>query len=78
MIACKIPIIHERSNIIQIPKNLLTTKISNVSNSTNYSLNQSCFDPTKSSPPNKFMINLHMRYNNYTSLGINDDNRERA
>ena len=51
MIACNI--IHERSNIIQIPKNLLTTKISNV---TNYSLNQSCFDPTKSSPPNKFMI----------------------
>ena len=77
MIASKNHMIHEGSNIIQIPKNLLTSKASNVCNSTNYSLKQSCFDPTKSSP-NKFMINLYMRYNNYTSLGINDDNRERA
>ena len=76
MIASKTHNIYERSNIIQIPKNLFTTKPNNSHN--NYSLNHNCFDPVKSSPPNKFMINLHMRYNIYKSLGIKDDNRERA
>jgi hypothetical protein len=28
-----------------------------------YSLKQNFFDPTKSSPPNDFMIKLHMRMN---------------
>jgi hypothetical protein len=30
-----------------------------------YSLKQNCFDPSKSSPPNEFMIKLHMRMNLY-------------
>ena len=30
-----------------------------------YSLKQNFFDPSKSSPPNEFMIKLHMRMNRY-------------
>ena len=30
-----------------------------------YSLKQNFFDPSKSSPPNEFMIKLHMRMNKY-------------
>jgi hypothetical protein len=42
-----------------------------------YSLKENKFDPIKFSPPQNFMIKLHMRMNNYASvsLGINDINR---
>jgi hypothetical protein len=30
-----------------------------------YSLKQNFFDPSKSSPPNEFMLKLHMRINLY-------------
>jgi hypothetical protein len=30
-----------------------------------FDLKQNCFDPTKFSPPNQFMIKLYMRMNNY-------------
>ena len=57
-------IIHERSNIIPIKQNL-----SSPPNSPNakgeYSLKQNFFDPSKSSPPNEFMLKLHMRMNMY-------------
>jgi hypothetical protein len=39
-----------------------------------YSLKQNFFDPTKSSPPNEFMLKLHLRMSVYDSL-INADNR---
>ena len=30
-----------------------------------FDLKQNCFDPTKFSPPNEFMLKLYMRMNNY-------------
>jgi hypothetical protein len=57
-------VIHERSSIIPINKNLTTyMKIDN--KISEYSLKQNFFDPSKSSPPNDFMIKLHMRMNKY-------------
>jgi len=59
-------IIDERTKWIPIQKNLVT--YSSTSNAVNksYSLKQNFFDPTKSSPPNEFMIKLHMRISNMT------------
>ena len=34
-------------------------------NTTEYSLNENLFDPSKSSPSNEFMIKLYMRINKY-------------
>lgn len=63
-------IIHERSNRIAIPKNLSTT----MKGFSEYSLKQNFFDPSKSSPPNEFMIKLHMRMSIYNhSSEIKDD-----
>ena len=39
-----------------------------------YSLKQNFFDPSKCSPPNEFMIKLHMRIHKYHHN--NDDNLE--
>ena len=45
-----------------------------------YSLKQNVFDPTKSSPPNDFMLKLQIRMKSYnssdnlSSFQINDDN----
>lgn len=33
-----------------------------------YSLKQNLFDPSKASPPNSFMLNLHMRMLRYNML----------
>ena len=56
--------IRERSLPIPIKQNLPTTmKINSLKGE--YSLKQNFFDPTKSSPPNEFMIKLHMRMNKY-------------
>ncbi len=38
-----------------------------------YSLKQNIFDPSKSSPPNEFMIKLHMRMNKYHERMIEDN-----
>ena len=59
-------VIDERTKWIPIQKNLVT--YSSTSNAVNksYSLKQNFFDPTKSSPPNEFMIKLHMRMSNMT------------
>jgi hypothetical protein len=61
-------IIHEKSNIIPINKNLFT-KINNYNLKKEYSLTQHIFDPANSSPPNDFMIKLCMRITKY-----NEDN----
>ena len=57
-------VIRERSEPIPIKKNLTTSMMLN-SPKGEYSLKQNFFDPTKSSPPNDFMIKLHMRMNKY-------------
>jgi len=65
--------IYERSSIIPIspssPKN-----IENAS-APEYSLNENVFDPSKSSPPNEFLIKLQIRMNIYNSF-INDEIRK--
>jgi len=57
-------VIRERSESIPIKQNLTTTMKIN-SPKGEYSLKQNFFDPSKSSPPNDFMIKLHMRMNKY-------------
>jgi hypothetical protein len=58
-------VIHERSNIISIKQILSTPMKINSPSKGEYSLKQNFFDPSKSSPPNEFMIKLHMRMNRY-------------
>jgi hypothetical protein len=56
--------IHERSNPLPINKNLSTImKVNSYKNE--YSLKKNFFDPTKNSPPNEFMIKLHLRMDKY-------------
>jgi hypothetical protein len=57
-------VIRERSEPILIKQNLTTPMRIN-SPKGEYSLKQNFFDPSKSSPPNEFMIKLHMRMNKY-------------
>jgi len=57
-------VIFERSESIPIKQNL-STSIKINSPKGEYSLKQNFFDPSKSSPPNEFMIKLHMRINKY-------------
>lgn len=64
MIATNQYVIRERSLPIPIKQNCPTTMKIN-SPKGEYSLKQNFFDPTKSSPPNEFMIKLHMRMNKY-------------
>jgi hypothetical protein len=45
------------------PKN-----IQNTNNFKEYSLKQNFFDPSKSSPPNEFMMKLHMRMSVYNNV----------
>jgi len=66
MQTCKSSIIHERSEKIQIKKNL-STSMQIESPKGEYSLKQNFFDPSKSSPPNDFMNKLEMRMNVYNA-----------
>jgi len=64
-------VIHERSHNIPIKQ-----KLNNVNNIGEYSLKENFFDPSKSSPPNDFMIKLQMRLSSYNSnCNIMVDNR---
>ena len=64
--------IYERSKIIPIQQHSPTNK--KVSFRENeYSLNNSFFDPSKSSPPNEFILKLQLRMNQYNSFN-NVDN----
>ncbi len=56
-------VIRERSNIIPIKQNLSTSM--KINSFKEYSLKQNFFDPSKSSPPNEFMLKLHIRLNNF-------------
>ena len=72
MNSLKQKIIYERSKIIPIPQHSPTNK--KVSFRENeYSLNNSFFDPSKSSPPNDFLLKLKLRMNQYDSFN-NVDN----
>jgi hypothetical protein len=71
-------VIQERSTYIPIKQNLSTT-LKVQSPKGEYSLKQHFFDPTKSSPPNEFMIKLQKRmsvYDTFLYSDINDDSRE--
>jgi hypothetical protein len=57
--------IQERSLIIPIPKNLTSQMKTQQYKSDEYSLKQNFFDPTKSSPPNNFMLKLYERMSVY-------------
>ena len=57
-------IIHEKGIRIPIKQNLFTSMKEN-SPKGEYSLKQNFFDPTKSSPPNEFMIKLQMRLSKF-------------
>lgn len=95
MLGCKVRIIHERSDIIPISNNIpipIPTKKSvnkkfyqngNMNNSVDiYDLKKNFFDPSKSSPPNDFMIKLHQRMRIYETfsetLETNNFNRDKA
>jgi hypothetical protein len=71
-------IIYERTRNIPIKKNLYTTMKAD-SSSGEYSLKQNFFDPSKSSPPNEFLLKLQMRMSLYDSTHhniIKDDKRD--
>ena len=71
----RIHIIHERPSIVEIKENSFTS-MKEDSPKAEYSLKQSFFDPSKSSPPNDFMIKLQMRlskYNNTNYANVNED-----
>jgi hypothetical protein len=74
MNSCKPRIIYERTKIIPIPQISPTNKKEEDYRLNEYSLKQNFFDPSKSSPPNDFMLKLQLRMSLYDSF-INDDNR---
>ena len=72
-------IINERAVIIPIKQNL-STSMKATSPTSEYSLKQNFFDPSKSSPPNEFMIKLHMRMNMYNKniyVDMNDESLDK-
>ena len=81
--SCNKCISYERS--IAIPVSQISPTSRRADNSfSEYSLKQNVFDPSKSSPPNDFMLKLQLRmsiYNNYNTnnncniLQNKDDNR---
>ena len=74
----KTHVIHERSIVIPIKNNLSTTM--KESPKGEYSLKQTFFDPSKSSPPNEFLIKLQKRmsiYNTNFYVDIKDDSRDK-
>jgi hypothetical protein len=68
-------VIHERSSIIPINRICTTHMKENITQG-EYSLKENVFDPSKSSPPNEFMIKLHMRMAKYNSSHMKDDKRD--
>ena len=55
---------YHKSNASFIGKNTLR-------DNNEYSLSQNFFDPSKSSPPNDFLIKLYARINNYQKNEVN-------
>ena len=63
----KTPYINEKSPNINIKHTVSTDIKINGSPTAEYSLKRTFFDPSKSSPPNDFMLKLHMRMNMYNN-----------
>jgi hypothetical protein len=81
MLASKSSVIHERSNIIPIAQTSPTSSKESRDRDNIYCLKQNFFDPTKSSPPNDFMLKLCERmhlYGKMDAVGIKDGRRDRA
>jgi len=72
MNSCKPRIMNEISKIIPIPQNSPTSKKESFSYN-EYSLKQNFFDPSKSSPPNDFMLKLQLRMSHYDSFNNLDN-----
>lgn len=72
MNSCKPNIILERSKNIPIPQTSPTIKKEGFSVN-EYSLKQNFFDPTKSSPPNNFMLKLQLRMSHYDLFNKQDN-----
>jgi hypothetical protein len=67
-----VPIINEIK--IPFPKTYSASKTERENQE--YSINEGLFDPSKSSPPNEFMLKLYMRMSQHTNLFYkNEDNR---
>jgi len=65
----------DRSISVPIEKTL-STSVKDLSPKGEYSLKQSIFDPSKSSPPNEFMNKLRMRMSVYnTGYGVDIKDR---
>jgi len=67
MNSCKPRIIYESSKIIPISQTSPTNKREGFSIN-EYSLKENFFDPSKSSPPNEFMLKLKLRMSHYDSF----------
>ena len=65
--------IHERTPIVPISQASPTSRRDENSFS-EYSLKQNVFDPSKSSPPNDFMLKLQLRMSIYNNLNNNNNN----
>jgi hypothetical protein len=63
-------VIHERSSNILIP-----SSPTNKTEYNEYSLKQNFFDPSKSSPPNEFLIKLQQRMDTYSKFCKKDEMR---
>jgi hypothetical protein len=72
MNTCKIYVVNERSKIIPIEQKSPTKKKEGL-NYNEYSLKQNFFDPSKSSPPNEFMLKLQLRMSHYESFNKTDN-----
>ncbi len=69
---CRPRFINERSTIIPIPqKSPTNVKERFIINE--YSLKENFFDPSKSSPPNEFMLKLKLRMSHYNSFNSLDN-----
>jgi hypothetical protein len=71
MLSKKLSVIHERDNLEQISQ-ISPTSLKQIKEF-RYSLKQNVFDPTKSSPPNDFMMKLKLRMSIYDNNVDNFD-----
>jgi|LauGreDrversion4_1035100.scaffolds.fasta_scaffold81061_2 hypothetical protein len=78
MLLSNLNLISQKSSIIPITKN--NTTLEKINKINEYGLKQNCFDPSKSSPPNDFILKLNMRmsiYNNiYLQTNLNSLDKE--
>lgn len=72
MLSQKLSVIHERGILPPISQISPTSQ----NRIKEYSLKQNVFDPSKSSPPNDFMLKLKLRMAIYNNSYNNDDNLE--